>query len=88
LVPVITALILICSATVAMRDCNTETAIDVVQGPEVNSVFECGFSSQAIIAQTSMAPALGTDRYLKIICVRQKRVAAPVHPDLDIGQRD
>jgi hypothetical protein len=73
--PAFTALILICSATVAMRDCDVHTAIDVVQGPDVNSIYGCGFSSQAMIAQTSMVPDLGKSQYMKIVCVQQERIA-------------
>jgi hypothetical protein len=86
--PAFTALILICSATVAMRDCDVHTAVDVVQGPDVNSMFACGFSSQAMIAQTSMAPGLGKDQYLKIVCVQQERLAAVLHPHPLTGERN
>jgi hypothetical protein len=86
--PIVTALILVCSATVAMRDCNVDTAIDVVQGPEVNSIVGCGLSSQAMIAQTSMASGLGKDQYLKIVCVQRKPVAALLHLQPAVDERD
>lgn len=67
----ITALVLFCSAALAIPDCTIDTANDVVQGPEVNSIYDCGFSSQAMIAQTALSPELGKDEYLKVVCMRK-----------------
>ena len=72
----LSALILICSATLTVPNCTTSTATDVVQGPEVNSVWECGFASQAMIASTALGPGLGKTQYLKIVCVPKEKVAS------------
>jgi hypothetical protein len=69
-----TALILICSTALAIPDCNTKNATDVVLGPDVNSIYGCGFSSQAMIASTALGPGLGKDQYLKIVCVQKERL--------------
>ncbi|HZT20050.1 MAG TPA: hypothetical protein VFA23_11660 [Dongiaceae bacterium] len=77
-----TAVILICSAALAMPDCGADNAIDVIRGPEIHSIFGCGFSSQAMIAQTALGPELGKDQYLKVICVEKERLSSVrrLHP--------
>ena len=49
-------MILLCSASIGIADCSPDTATDVTYGPEANSVFECGFVGQALIASTALAP--------------------------------
>jgi hypothetical protein len=61
-------MILVCSAGIAIADCSPDTATDVTYGPEAGSVFECGFAGQALIASTALAPGLGKDQYLKVVC--------------------
>jgi hypothetical protein len=64
-------LILVCSANLSPADCQPETALDIIQGPQVASVFECGMASQVMAAQTSIlrhAP----DEYMKVKCSRLK----------------
>jgi hypothetical protein len=64
-------LILVCSTSLSPADCQPETAIDIIQGPQVASVFECGMASQVMAAQTSVlrhAP----DEYMKVKCSRVK----------------
>jgi hypothetical protein len=69
-------LILVCASSVSAPDCQTNTALDIIQGPLVSSVMACGIEGQAYVAQTSLAQRLdGT--YLKIRCDRS-RVAGPV----------
>jgi hypothetical protein len=67
-------LILVCSTSFAMPDCSVDTATDVVYGPEANSIFECGYSGQALIASTALGPGLGKDQYLKIICTDRNHI--------------
>ena len=50
-------LILICPLHLAPADCQLETALDVIQGPQISSVFECGIASQVLVAQTAMRRA-------------------------------
>jgi hypothetical protein len=71
-----TALILICAAGMEVPRCGIDTAIDVVQGPEVHSIYDCGFSGQAMIASTALTPGLGREKYLKIVCVEKERLKA------------
>jgi hypothetical protein len=65
-------LILVCSANVSPVDCQLETALDVIHGPQVASVMECGVQGQALVARTTVlrhAP----NEYMKIKCSPQKR---------------
>ncbi len=72
----VTALILVCSATMDVHHCGIDTATDVIQGPEIRSVYGCGFSGQAMIAATALTAGLGRDRYLKVVCVEKERLQA------------
>jgi hypothetical protein len=60
-------LILICALSVPRPDCQTETAIDVIHGPIVNSIFECGMAGQTMVAETSL---LHGQEYVKVKCER------------------
>lgn len=62
-------LILICSTEVSPQDCQRETALDVISGPQVASVITCGLQGQALAASTA---AIGRrpDEYMKIRCER------------------
>jgi len=69
-------LILVCANSVSAPDCQTDTALDIIQGPLVSSVMACGLQGQAYFAQTSLAQRLdGT--YLKIRCDRSQ-LAGPI----------
>ncbi|HZT18842.1 MAG TPA: hypothetical protein VFA23_05520 [Dongiaceae bacterium] len=70
-----TTLILICATSLAVEDCGPETATDVIRGADASSVYGCGFASQALLAGTALAPALGRDHYMKTVCVAKE--AAP-----------
>jgi hypothetical protein len=63
-------LILICSLSVSPSECRPDTAIDVVQGPKVQSVQQCGLMGQATIAGVAIAPRAGQE-YMKIVCRRR-----------------
>lgn len=62
-------LILICSIGVAPADCQIDTALEVIRGPQAANVMMCGLYGQAYIAQTSLAPR-ASHEYAKIKCVR------------------
>ena len=64
----IVAVVLICSASIAVQDCSVDNATDVTYGESASTVFECLASGQALIASTALGPGLGKDQYLKIIC--------------------
>lgn len=60
-------LILVCASSVSPSDCQLETALDVIHGPLVASLFECGLASQAITARSTIlrnAP----HEYMKVKC--------------------
>jgi hypothetical protein len=61
-------LILICALGLARADCSPETAVAVVQGPEVGAPGMCGLHGQAYLAETALADYLDGDHYLKIRC--------------------
>ena len=61
-------LILVCAMNLAPQDCERSNAIDVIVGPTASNELTCGFSAQAYIAGTALAPTDGN--YLKIQCMR------------------
>jgi len=66
--PAFAVIMLICSAGISVSNCDADTATDVVRGPDANSIFDCGFTGEAMIASTALGPGLGKDQYLKIVC--------------------
>jgi hypothetical protein len=62
-------LVLVCSISVAPPDCQTDTAIKTIQGPEAANEIQCGLYGQAYFAQVSQHQ-LGGDEYLKVMCTR------------------
>ncbi|MEM7043147.1 MAG: hypothetical protein AAF543_10090 [Pseudomonadota bacterium] len=72
------ALILICAIGVPRADCSIDTALDIIQGPEVGSFGHCAFMGQAYIADTAIAGALDGEHYLKVVCTSRE----PVGPDV------
>ncbi|MDR6288589.1 MULTISPECIES: hypothetical protein [Inquilinus] len=65
--------ILVCAAALPQRDCNRDTAVDVVAGPAASSPLGCGFGGQAMLASTALGPELGEGRYLKVLCIDRQR---------------
>jgi hypothetical protein len=64
-------LILICSVSVAPADCKTETAIDVISGPDAANEVACMFHSQAYVAGAgALGPREG--EYMKVTCSRTR----------------
>ena len=72
-------LILVCSIGIAPAECQTNTALEVIRGPEAANEMMCGLHGQAYIAQTSLVPR-GSLEYVKIKCMRpaQDRAAVEV----------
>ena len=60
-------IILVCAMQVAHTNCRENTALDVLQGPDVASPAMCAFEGQAFLAQTTLTPR-GPGEYVKIIC--------------------
>jgi len=65
-------LILVCSIGIAPQDCERDNAIDVIVGPAAANELACGFSGQAYLAGTALAPTDGN--YVKIRCTRAASV--------------
>ena len=80
--PGITAIILICSGTLAISDCTIETATDMMQGLDANTPIDCALSGQALIAQSALRHGLGEDQYFKVVCVQKREAvqALRLHP--------
>lgn len=62
-------LILVCSINVAPADCQTNSALEVIRGPETANEFTCAFQSQIYVAATSPAERR-TGEYMKTMCTR------------------
>ena len=65
--------ILLCAASTAPSDCDTQSAIDVMVGPDVQNEVMCGLEAQEAFARTPLRPTNG--EYVKISCQRRRRVA-------------
>lgn len=61
-------LILVCSLSIPPQDCERDNAVDVIVGPSAANELTCGFSGQAYLAGTALAPTDGT--YVKVQCTR------------------
>jgi hypothetical protein len=61
-------LILVCSINTTPADCQTDTAVDVISGPEAANQSVCGLYGQAYIADTALGTALRADEYVKVKC--------------------
>lgn len=61
-------LILVCSINTTPADCQTDTAVDVISGPEAANQSVCGLHGQAYIADTALGTALRADEYVKVKC--------------------
>ena len=64
-------LILICSTTLSHSDCQPNTAVDVVRGPEVDNAIMCALNAQTMIASTDLVHADGS-QYMKVVCTPSK----------------
>jgi hypothetical protein len=79
----LTALILICSATLApdLQDCTRDNATAVMRAPaEFASPLTCFMHGQAYLAESSVAQELGDDDRIKIVCARSNTIDASVKP--------
>lgn len=62
-------LVLVCSVGVAPADCQTDTAIKVIRGPEAANEVQCGLYGQAYFAEMGQHE-LADGEYLKVMCIR------------------
>src|SRR5271166_5032920 len=63
--------ILICSTALSHSDCQPDTALDFVRGPEVDNPVMCALNAQTMMARTDLVQ--GGVQYLKVVCARSKR---------------
>ena len=63
-------LILVCSINLSPADCQTDTAVDVISGPEAGNQSVCGLYGEAYIADTALGSGLRSDEYVKVKCTR------------------
>jgi hypothetical protein len=61
-------ILLVCAANVAPGDCQADTALYLLNGPDASNEVMCGMQSQAYLAQTWLGQSLADGEYLKIIC--------------------
>ena len=79
----IVAVVLICSASIAVQDCSVDNATDITYGESASTVYECLASGQALIASTALGPGLGKDQYLKIICADPNHIPGAARPSAE-----
>jgi hypothetical protein len=75
----LTALVLICSVatTPNLQDCSSDNATAVLRVPaEFANPATCFMHGQAYLAETSIAPKLGDDDRIKIVCRQSEMIAA------------
>jgi len=59
--------ILICSTGLLPADCQKDTALDVVVGPQASNPMMCGMQGQAYVARTAIV-GRSPNEYVKIKC--------------------
>ena len=74
------ALLLICAVGMEQADCSINTAEAVIQGPDAESLVECGLHGQAYIASGALAGYLDDGRYLKVSCTAGQRSLRAAKP--------
>lgn len=67
-------LILVCSTNLSSVECQADTALDVINGPQVASVWACGLQGQSLLAQTATLGRAHGD-FVKIVCSPVGKVA-------------
>lgn len=70
-------MILVCALGVPRAQCQADTALDVLHGPQVVNELMCGLHGQAMMAGTSL---IGRNKgeYIKLTCARAKQVGNAV----------
>ncbi len=63
-------IILVCAASMPPSQCQPNSAIEVVQGPDARNEIMCGMHSQAYLAGTAIGRDLRPDEYVKVQCRR------------------
>jgi hypothetical protein len=81
--------ILICSANLGHSDCQPNTALDVIRGPNVANELMCGLMGQTTIAATAISPRESRE-YLKILCLKspKARSTAALERPTELDQQE
>ena len=69
------AILLVCATSVPRAECQPETALHVINGPDATTADLCGFQAQAFMATMAFAEDLGQGTYLKVRCSRERDTA-------------
>jgi hypothetical protein len=64
----IKVVLLVCASSIAPGDCQPDTALYLLNGPDASNEVACGMQSQAYLAQTWIGQTLGEEEYVKIVC--------------------
>ncbi|WP_119304363.1 hypothetical protein [Dongia deserti] len=62
-------MMLVCSISIPPADCQTDTAIKIILGPEAANEVQCGLYGQAYFAEMGQYKLTGGE-YLKVTCTR------------------
>lgn len=65
-----TIVILVCSIHLSPADCQVNTAIDVINGPEAYDAISCGLYGQSYLAESALGAQHRKDEYVKVSCLR------------------
>ena len=63
--------ILVCSTALSHLDCQPNTAVDVVRGPQVDNVMMCSMNAQMMMARRDLVQSDGS-QYMKVVCAPTK----------------
>lgn len=66
-------ILLVCAANITPANCQSETALYLLNGPDAGNEVMCGMQSQAYLAQTWIGQSLSDGEYLKVVCRRGPR---------------
>jgi hypothetical protein len=67
--------ILICSTSLSPMDCQSNTALDVIYGPQTSNAMMCGMQGQAFVARTAIV-GRSPNEFIKIRCSPLKPIKA------------
>jgi hypothetical protein len=72
-------LILVCAASLSHSECQPETALTMIRGPQVQNELMCGFLGQTTLASGAVAPRPDRE-YAKIMCLHTTTEMAAKDP--------
>jgi len=61
-------IILVCSTALPRPDCQEDTALTVIRGPDVATELMCGRIGQAFLAESALG--VTKDEWVKLKCIR------------------